>query len=369
MKIKVLIDGYYLSKPRGMGRYAQELINALENSPLDKYEVHVCVTSDTSLGYMGNYKNIKFHYYKKSPFPIWEQFKLPRIAKALKVDIVHAPYNTKPLIFNLNKFPTVTTIHDLMFLNKEHKVKGLYQQFGNLYRSFIVKTMMLTAKNENIITVSNTSKKEINKFLQAESDVVYTSVDYFYNSVENSIKKSVSYPYIYHVGGISPHKNTEKVIQAFKNSKIKDIKLLISGMPKDCELAEKYEDDQVIFTGWLKDYEIASLYKYAEFIIFPSLREGYGLPIVEAFKYQRPVITSNLEPMNEIAGHAALLINPDSVEEMTRAISNLYYDLQLREDLEKESRSRAELFASHVMASQVQDVYERVYVYEKSINS
>jgi glycosyltransferase involved in cell wall biosynthesis len=371
MKIKILIDGYYLSKPRGLGRYAQELINALGTHYNNKFELHICVPDKIEKEFIDQYKNVKFHFLKNKPFPLWEQFLIPMFAKRIKADIVHSPYNTKPIMFNFFRIHTLTTIHDLMFLDKTHKVEGYYQKIGNLYRKLIVKLMKTKYKNENVVTVSETSKDEIEKLLNIKAHVVYTPVDYFYLNVKDHIQEHpfAGSPYIYHVGGISPHKNTERVIKAFKKSALQNVKLVISGCPKDCNLARKYENDQIVFTGWLKDYEIATFYKNAEIVVFPSLREGYGLPIVEAFKFKTPLITSNINPLREIAGEGAYLVNPLSIDELSHAIKKVFHDQKLKSDLVHKGASRGKIFTSKEMAKKMYSLYERIYYNEKGSNS
>ncbi|MEI2463271.1 glycosyltransferase family 4 protein [Niallia taxi] len=324
MKNKILIDGYYLSKPRGMGRYVKELIYALGcTNATEDYEIYITINDEETRNLLTDISDrFKIIRGKNLPFPIWEQLYIPYIVKKLKIDILLSPYNTYPVISNIINVRNIITIHDLMFLNSEGIGGNSYQKLGNVYRKMIVKSI---TKKPLIISVSENTSKEIHEKLKLSSTVIYTAIDYFFDqnkSLENKAKVDKSY--YYHVGGVSPHKNTERVIQAFSQMDNADELLVISGLPEDNKLKEKYMSvKNIIFTGWLEDIEVANLYKFAKGVIFPSLVEGYGLPIIEAFKYGTPVITSNIPPMSEIANSAAILVDPYSIESIKDGLKEL----------------------------------------------
>jgi glycosyltransferase involved in cell wall biosynthesis len=320
---KVLIDGYYLDKPRGMGRYIQELLYSLIKSEgYKQFEITLLLPDSSRY----NPKNFRVIYKKKRTFPLWEQFTIPKIAKRYGVDIVVSPYNTFPVLLN-SDIKNVVTVHDVMFLTGEASGGNLYQKFGNLYRKYVVKRL---TNSHKVISVSNQTKKALQEHLNIESTVIYTAIDNFYensiktNAISETISTVIKENYLFHVGGINPHKNTERVIKAFLSLDKSDLKLVVAGLPTENRIKEKYsKNENIMFLEWITDREIAKLYENARSVIFPSLMEGYGLPIVEAFKFNTPVITSNLAPMNEIAKGAALLVDPFSVEDIKRAIKDV----------------------------------------------
>lgn len=361
----ILIDGMLITKPRGMGRYVYELLCSLNSKVNNDFKVIVYIPKNTSIDIINDLSNISFIYKKKWPFPIWEQFVLPFYIMKTKCDIVHFPYNTKPLIFNIGLKKHVVTIHDMMFMESNSIFgKNIYQKLGNIYRKYIVKLMRL--KSQHIITISKYSQYMIKKYLGGNSDVVYTSM-YITSKVYKPIVKG---KYFYHVGGISPHKNTERCINAFIKANIEGYKLYISGMPKESYLSKKYAQyNNIKFTGFLKQEEMYSMYANATALIFPSLMEGFGLPITEAMMLDVPIITSNIPPMNEIAGNAALLVNPYSEEEIVLAIRKVL-NINVRINILKYSRERRFLFSRFLMGKKMMNLYLKymkndVIVYKK----
>lgn len=357
---RILIDGYYLSKPRGMGRYLQEMLYSLalsEKSNLDIIIVIPKSTKDEDLIYP---EKLKYLRGDNLPYPLWEQIYIPFIAKRLNVKVLHSPFNTNPILLRYfqRKIRNVITIHDVMFLEKEHNTHGIYQKLGNLYRKLIVSSKK--NKNVEILTVSNDSRVKIRKKLNFDAKVIYTPVNYFHKSNIEKIKSGQEFEgvYIYHVGGLSPHKNTERVIKSFNSINQTDVSLVISGMPKKNYFSDKYNNERIFFTGWINGDQMASLYKNARFVIFPSLREGYGLPIIESFIFEVPLVTSNIDPMKELSKDAALLINPYSEKEISEAMISLLDNNNLRKQLIEEGKKKLSKINHYEMAKQLISVYK-----------
>lgn len=349
----VLIDGILITKPRGMGRYVYELLSSLNYKVNDDLKVVVYVPQNTSKDIVNALPNIKFIYVKKWPYPIWEQFILPIYIMMTKCDIVHFPYNTKPLIFNFKLKKHVVTIHDIMFMESNSIFgKNIYQKLGNLYRKYIVKFM--NPKSQYIVTISQYSQYMIKKYLHMDSNVVYTSMEI----PKKNYNPIVPGKYFYHVGGISPHKNTERCIKAFLKAKINGYKLYISGMPKENYLSKKYlkYSNIIKFTGFLKQEEMYSMYANATALIFPSLMEGFGLPITEAMMLNTPIITSNIPPMNEIAGDAAILVDPYSENDLIVAMKKIIIS-QNRNIILKRSEKRKKIFNKEFMGEKMMNIY------------
>lgn len=354
--MRILIDGYYLNKPRGMGRYVQELLFSLDKFRDNRIEIIVLIPSNMESEFYDMYENLHFIKRKKYPFPLWEQLIVPLEAKKNHIDLLHSPYNTFPIILDKN-IDIVVTIHDLMFFDKSHKVKGNYQRFGNLYRKLVVRRV---SNHHNLITVSKGSQNEIKHLLNKQSDVIYTPVDLFYSNIQENNYAEKFGEFIFHIGGISPHKNTLAVIKAFKQLENNSTKLIISGLSSNSELAKNYSEERIIFTDWITDDELGSLYREARFVVFPSLREGYGLPIIESYKFNKTIITSKQEPMNEIAGDAALLVDAHSIQEIAVAMDQLLTNTVKRKDLEQLATRRGELISSQTMSEQILNIYRRI---------
>lgn len=351
----VLIDGILITKPRGMGRYVYELLKSLDGQINGTFKVITYIPKNTSKDIIQSLPNIKFIYVNKYPYPLWEQLILPIYILKEKCDIVHFPYNTKPLIFNLGFKHHVVTIHDMMFMESNNIFgKNLYQRLGNLYRKYIVQAMRF--KSQKTITISQYSRQMIKKYLHIDSEVVYTSMEV----PSKEYKPIVADNYFYHVGGISPHKNTELCIKAFLKANIDGYSLYISGMPKENYLSKKYAKFSTIkFTGFLKQDEMYSMYANATALIFPSLAEGFGLPITEAMMLNTPIITSNIAPMNEIAGNAAILVNPYSEENLSLAIKKII-NSDIRVNLLACSKKQRKLFNRKYMGQKMLEIYKRI---------
>lgn len=359
--MRIGIDGYYLVKQRGMGRYVQELLYSLGSYTEGEFEFFVIVPESVPeyayiLPEIINYVRIP-----NASFPIWEQWQLPRQFQRLNLDIVHFPYNTSSLAFGDSRTKRVITIHDLIFMDEaQGRGASWYQNFGNKYRKALVGR--LKPDDQIIVTDSHRSADEIRRQLGLACEVVYIPAQYAlrgFPADKEHPTSSVPLRYFLHVGGTSPHKNTDRCINAYLAVRPKDTALVVLGMGRDSALALRYESEQIIFPGWVSEKEMLSFYHHAEAVLFPSLIEGYGMPIVEAFSLGTPVITSNLDPMKEIAGGAAYLVDPYSQESIGEGISTLYSDETLRTKFRQAGYERLSTINSEVMAIQMISVYRK----------
>lgn len=358
--MRIGIDGYYLIKKRGMGRYVQELLYSLGSYSDNEFEFFVIVPETVTEDAYILPGRINYVRIPNASFPIWEQWRLPRQFQRLNLDIVHFPYNTSSLAFGDSRTKRVVTIHDLIFMDAaQGRGASWYQNFGNKYRKALVGR--LNPDGQIIVTDSHRSAEEIHRQLGLTSEVVYIPAQYALRELydKEDPPSPVAFKYFLHVGGTSPHKNTDRCIKAYLAVRPKDTALVVLGMGRDSALALCYESDQIIFPGWVSEKEMLGYYHHAEAVLFPSLVEGYGMPIVEAFSLGAPVITSNLDPMKEIAGGAAYLVDPYSPESIGEAISTLYSDETVRAKLRQAGYERLSTINSEVMANQMIAVYRK----------
>lgn len=353
--MQILLDGFYLNKPRGMGRYLQELLNCLvaiknENPAL---KIKVLVPSRQPIECRLHTQDISYIVGPQLPFPIWEQLYLPHAVNRVPADVVHFPYNTAPLAL-LKRKNCVVTIHDLMYMDGGGG--NIYQKLGNLYRKMVVATYK--AKAGQTITLSHYYVEQIKKRLGIGADRIYTSVDYFFHGPSEIEVEKLNY--FLHVGGVSPHKNTEGVLNAFLQLPKSDLKLLVLGLGEDSPIAKRYAGETIIFPGWVSDAQMRSLYRNAKAVVFPSFKEGYGLPIVEAFCLGVPVITSDVCPMNEIGGEAAILVDPYNQESIAEAMLRVISDRSWANDKGLQGLRRySELMSAVAMGSAVLQSYNK----------
>jgi hypothetical protein len=162
------------------------------------------------------------------------------------------------------------------------------------------------------------------------------------------------------MGSQAPRKNLKRLIKSYEllvmNYELKNIDLIITGRYESKDKLPK----GVITTGFLVRNELLSLMHKAEAFVYPSLYEGFGLPILEAFGLETPVVTSNCSSMAEVADNAAVLVEPESVESISKGIANVLQSKELRMNLVKKGRKRLKDFSWQKTAKQTLDVYDRV---------
>ncbi|RFS29457.1 glycosyltransferase family 1 protein [Acinetobacter sp. SWAC5] len=255
---------------------------------------------------------------KGNPVSIFDVLKLT-LYLLLHRDFFYSPGFNAPLFF-LNR--TAITLHDLNHIDLDANSSVLKR----LYYNLILKRAC--RKCAFIVTVSEFSKKRIVEW----SGVNPNKVKVIYNGVSEAFHPNVKayepgFPYIFIVGNRKLHKNEDRAMRAFAQANIdKNIRLLFSGKPSDQLLQTSKElniENRIIFLGQLSEKQLASTYKGAICLLFPSLYEGFGLPVIEANACETPVITSNIGALQEITEKEFnILINPESILEIKEAIES-----------------------------------------------
>jgi glycosyltransferase involved in cell wall biosynthesis len=273
-----------------------------------------------------------------------------------KNDIAFCPGYIPPLFSKCN---FVFTIHDLNHLDREENSSFFKKAFYNL----IIKIGCF--KSNRILTVSEYSKNRIIEW----SGVPENKVINVGNGVDKTFNIEVKpfnlgYAYLLCVSNRKLHKNEPALIKAFAKSNIDSkIKLLFTGNSTD-ELVTLINElnlaERIVFQGFVDDNDLPSLYRGALGLLFPSLYEGFGLPILEAMACGIPVLTSNVTSLPEVAGDAALLIDPYSLDDMADGINQLVTDLDLRNLLIERGLTRVNMFTWEKVAERVQQVLEQV---------
>lgn len=230
-----------------------------------------------------------------------------------------------------NKDRFVFTIHDLNHLD-------IPDNSGFFKRAFYNIVIKRGCHNSfKILTVSEFSKSKIIEWSGVdESKVIVTGngVSDVFKPVSNSNNAK---RYYLSVSNRKSHKNEKRIIQAFSSAKISnEIQLVMTGNPTT-ELADLIEHlgikDKVFFTGYVEENELVTLYNNADVLLFPSQYEGFGIPVLEAMACGTPVITSNTTSLPEVAGEAAILVDPTSVDEIKAAIEILDSNSNLKNQM------------------------------------
>jgi glycosyltransferase involved in cell wall biosynthesis len=268
------------------------------------------------------------------------------------------------------KVKTINVIHDLNF---EH-----YPEFFPfLVRKYLTHFFPRFAKKaDRIITVSQFSKDDIVNLYHIDVekiDVVYNAAsDDFFEVDEQTKKETVQrltngVPYFVFVGSAHKRKNVERIMHAFEQfrEKYADFKFVFAGSNKywDKEIKKtytklKYKSD-IVFTGYISTEEMNRVVSSAIALVYPSLFEGFGIPILEGFAARAPVITSNTSSMPEVAGDAALLVNPFSTEEIVIAMEQVVTDETLRANLIQRGVERNRAFSWAQSAREFWEVIQK----------
>ncbi|MCE8040711.1 glycosyltransferase family 4 protein [Halomonas daqingensis] len=251
----------------------------------------------------------------------------------------------------------VFTIHDLNHLDRpENSSLG-----KRLFYRFVIRRGC--KKAYAILTVSEFSRKRIVEWAGVSSDKVVNvgnGVDKSFNS--DVIPYNLGTPYYLCVGNRKAHKNETRVVEAFAQADIDEgIHLVFTGASEpslEAMIQEHNLSSRVKFMGTVTEDELPSLYKGARGLLFPSLYEGFGLPVLEAMACGTPVITSNCTSLPEVAGDAAMLVDPLDTQELQDAIERLEQDASLRDELIVKGFDRAKLFTWEKTAQKVQEVLD-----------
>jgi glycosyltransferase involved in cell wall biosynthesis len=310
---------------------------------------------------------------------IGEQIYIPFVAKKHNLDIFFSPCNISPLSMNV---PEVLTLFDLQWL--------IYPElFSRFQLMYIKKFLPWSAhKAKAIITLSQHSKKDILKILPGVSEdkikVIAPGITSIFKKIEapNNVKEVKSKyhirdKFILTVCQTHKRKNLGRLIEAFYQLKVnKHIphQLIIAGGKGDAHdelisfINQKNIPD-VIITGYISDIEVCLLYNSAEVMVYPSLFEGYGFPVIEAMACGTPVITSNVSSLPEAAGDAAMLINPYQVDEIVQAMDMVINNQELRNQLIQKGFKHAQRFSWENTAQETIKVLEKVYHTTNQVNA
>jgi len=273
-----------------------------------------------------------------------------------KPDVVFMPIQTFPF-FGKNKPKTVITVHDLAFL--------LFPRYFTFFRRKLLEfhTRRAVRLSDKIIVPSEATKRDIVRFYGVNEDkivVVYHGFSQNLLEMKKNRDDSVSEitggnPYILFVGSIQPRKNIVSLVKAFenikKNSDNADLKLVLCGgkgwFYEDIykEIAKSPCKKDVIFTGSVENDLLAAFYRNALFFVMPSLYEGFGLPVLEAMSFGLPVVCSDNSSLSEIAGDAALLIDPYRISDIGEKMGIFAADKDLRAQLSAKGLERAKGFS------------------------
>jgi glycosyltransferase involved in cell wall biosynthesis len=374
--VKIAIDIRRMTE-FGVGTYIRNVVRTLGR--LDRENKYLLIGPSSKVEEIGslppNFHAVPLHQPERSLKGWWE---FRAVLRRLDCDLVHVPN-----IFSVPRAlpcPYVMTVHDML----EHMSLG--RKRNDLWRSVHFQlTMRVLRGAARIFAVSNFTKTEMEKLFgipPERIEVVYNAIDERFlhghasGADRDLIAKryQVTYPFLLYAGRVSAHKNVVRMIEAFsalkgeleKEGAYPDLKLIIigddlSGNPdlRRTVVRSGVQND-VRFLGFVPIEVLRIFYDSAKIFVFPSLYEGFGLPPLEAMAHGTPVVTSNVSSLPEVVGNAAVLVNPENVFEIMRALHRVLLDQLLRERMKERSYVQAGKFSWEKSVLRILEVYRQV---------
>lgn len=373
MRIGIEAQRIFREKKHGMDFVVLEQIRFLQKiDKANQYFIFVNEGPDNKV--IEETENFKIFVFGGA-YPLWEQMYLPKKAKELKLDILHCTSNTAPVNCPV---PLIVTIHDLIYLETNPlTAKGYssYQKFGNLYRRIVVKQLCKSA--DLIITVSHSEKERFKEMGLGNEKVrvVYNGVSPHFKPITDQnylaeIKSKYNLPdkFFMFLGNTDPKKNTPNTIRAFARyckANGTDHKLVIGDLDPEVIKQHLAKDgleeyfEHIHFTGYILNTELPALINLAEVFLYTSLRESFGIPLLEAMACGTPVITGDKSSLPEVAGEAALKVDVSDPNNIVQAMEQLIENEELRSELTEKGLKRSAEFSWEHTAQGVLKLYQK----------
>jgi glycosyltransferase involved in cell wall biosynthesis len=351
----------------GIGTYIRNLLRQLARLDNETDFVLFCRPEDRAgLSMLG--ENFRAVTETAGNYSIAEQLRIPLALRREGITLFHAPHYVLPPLVPCR---SVVTIHDCIHL--------MFPQYlpGRTALAYARGSIAMAARRAaRIITVSESSKRDILRFVDVppeKIDVIYNAYDERF-AVEPGEEEVIRVrerfqlhdEFVLYAGNVKPHKNLERVIQAFdlvRRRGLEHLKLVVIGdeVSKYAALRRAVHKHQlhkyVRFLGYLPEKTLAVMYRLAAVFVFPSLYEGFGLPPLEAMVSGTPVVTSNVSSLPEVAGDAAVLVDPYDPHAIAEGMYTVLTDERVRRELRRKGLERARLFSWESAVRRVRDIY------------
>jgi glycosyltransferase involved in cell wall biosynthesis len=351
----------------GIGTYIRNVLLGLARLDHQTEFVVLCRPDDVEvLNDLG--PNFRAVVEDAKPYSFSEQVWIPISLARERVHLLHEPHYVLP---PATRCRTVVTIHDCIHL--------MFPQYlpGRLAHAY-ARTSMWGAvrKSDRILTVSDASKRDILRFFDISAEkvaVIYNAIDERFLAPADEERMDLirqryqlDHPFLLYVGNIKPHKNLERLIDAFGRARaggLSELRLVIIGdeiskYPKLRQSVHRHRLDKYVrFLGFQPYDTLAAFYRLARAFVFPSIYEGFGLPPLEAMACGTPVVTSNVSSLPEIAGNAAILVDPYEPASIAEGITRAVADDGLRAELIERGLARARDFSWTQSVAAIHRIY------------
>ena len=355
----------------GLGSYSRNLLEGLaRNYPVNEYILytpgidynlfdpkHECFTIKTPKGL---FQRIFRSY--------WRSFSLSKQLVNDKIDIFHGLSHEIPYHFPGNRIKSIVTIHDLIFLRLPYLYRALDRViYENKFR-------YSCNVSDRIIAVSKQTAMDVVDFFdipEDKIDVVYQGCNQMFNREVPQVEKEIlrmkyllPKSFILYVGTIEERKNLLTLIKALHYGKI-DYPLVVIGkatqyLNRVTEFIERHSLINIIFCDVIQNQDLPGIYQLADLFVYPSIFEGFGIPILEALYSKVPVITSKGSCFSEAGGSSTLYVDPNNVEEMAAAIKKVLQDEELQKLMIRNGYEYARNFDEGKVSTNINRVYEKV---------
>lgn len=354
----------------GIGTYVRNLLKQLARLDPETEYVLLCRPADADLPRRLG-ENFRAVVVTAPPYSAAEQLQVPRVLRRERAALFHEPHYVLPPFVGC---PSVVTIHDCIHLMFP---QYLPNRFAWLYaRAFLWSAAHRSAR---VLTVSEASKRDILRFY----DIPPEKIEVIPNAIDDRFgipppeeeivrvreRYQLQRPFILYVGNIKPHKNLDRLIEAFallRGEGFEHLSLLIIGdeisrYPRLRRTVQRHKlQKHVRFLGFVPDQTLAVLYRLASVFVFPSLYEGFGLPPLEAMASGTPVVTSNVSSLPEVVGDAAVLIDPYDPAAIAGGVREVLTDPDLRAALVAKGLARARAFSWEQSVRRIREIYGQV---------
>jgi len=353
----------------GLGNYSRNLLKALlKYYPENRYllftpKINKQIFSDSG-----------FEIYTppgiNKLFPsLWRSFSINKSLKKLSLDVFHGLSNEIPFFINNKKIKTIVTIHDLIFLRYPNLYKWIDRKI------YLQKFKYSCHKADLIIAISQQTKSDIIEFFKINENrikVVYQSCNpIFFENISIPyknlfLKYNIPKNYILYVGTIERRKNLLTLLKAVYSKKI-DLPIVVVGRKTEYfneikDFIEKNKVKNIFFIGEISNEELVALYKYAKIFVYPSIFEGFGIPVIEAIASGVPVVTSKNSCLMETGGEAAVYFEPYNYEELGDIIINIINDISLYNNLIEKGKQHIKRFTPEVFAKNTMNLYKELLI-------
>jgi glycosyltransferase involved in cell wall biosynthesis len=361
----------------GVGTYTRNAIRTLAR--LDQENEYFLIGIPGKLpGTEGLPANFKTLPAQPNELSLSSYFELHQLLTRFECNLLHVPH----LFWKPQGIPCpyVVTVHDLF--DHLYRVNSHSTLKRSLHFKFTKRVLHRAAR---IFAVSNFSKKDTERLFRVapeKIEVIYNAIDERFRQGHASDAErefiaeryQVNYPFLLYAGRISPHKNVVRIIEAFsalktelaKDNQFEDLKLIIIGdeVSKHPDLRRavvkgRVQND-VRFLGFVPIEVLRIFYDQAKIFVFPSLYEGFGLPPLEAMAHGTPVVTSNTSSIPEVVGNAAVMVNPENVFEIMKALHRVLLDQGVRDKLKARGMQQCEKFSWDASVRRMLQVYSEV---------